>query len=166
MNTGQTMITFGAMILLTIVILNMNRTISNGEDYLNQTRFGLEAIAITTSMIEEISQLPFDEESLDTMKVEKVVTDFTYANSLGPDAGETGPYYFDDVDDFKNFTKAETTQQNIYQVFCDVNYVTEANPGVPVNTRTFFKKISISVVTPLYNDTTTMDYIHGFWYFN
>ena len=166
MNTGQTMITLGAMILLTTVILNMNRTISNGEDYLNQTRFGLEAIAITTSMIEEISQLPFDEMSVDTMKVEKVVTDFTDPNNLGPDAGETGLLDFDDVDDFKKFTKVETTQQNIYKVFCDVNYVTNANPDVAVNTRTFYKKISISVVTPLYDDTTRMDYIHGFWYFN
>ena len=166
MNTGQTLISFGAMILLTTVILNMNRTITDGEDYLNQTRFGLEAIAITTSMIEEISQLPFDEESLDTMKVEKIVTDFTPVSDLGPDAGETGPYFFDDVDDFKNFAKVETTQQNIYQVFCDVNYVTGTNPDVPVNIRTFYKKISISVVTPFYEDTTTMDYVHGFWYFN
>lgn len=166
MNTGQTLITFGAMILLTTVILNMNRTISDGEDYLNQTRFGLEAIAITTSMIEEISQLPYDEMSWDTTKVEKAVTDFTPVSSLGPDAGETSRFYFDDVDDYKNFTKAETTQQNIYQISCDVNYVLDSNPDVIVNTRTFFKKITIQVVTPLFNDTTRMDYVHGFWYFN
>ena len=46
MNTGQAMITFGAMILLSIVILNMNRSITDGEEFLNETRFGLEKLMI------------------------------------------------------------------------------------------------------------------------
>lgn len=160
------MITFGAMVLLTIVILNMNRSITDGEEFLNETRFGLEKLALSTSMIEEISQYPFDEASWDTTKIEKVASDFTAPGNLGPDYGETSEDLFDDVDDYNGFNVTDTTEQNIYKIACSVSYVNPATPDVSVGTQTLFKKITIQIVTDITNDTTTISYVHGFWYFN
>jgi hypothetical protein len=166
MNTGQTMITFGALVLLTIVVLNMHRSINNAEFYLNDTRFGLEAIAIASSLIEEISQFPFDQASWDTTSLVKFPTDFTLPNDLGPDAGETSHDLFNDVDDFHNYSRLITTEQNEYNLHCSVCYVNENNPDVPLNGRSFFKKITITISNSISNDTTRMNYIHGFWFFN
>jgi hypothetical protein len=166
MNTGQAMITFGAMILLSIVILNMNRSITDGEEFLNETRFGLEKLALATSMIEEISQYPFDEASWDTTKIEKVPSDFTAPADLGPDNGETSEDLYDDVDDYNGLNFTDTTEQNIYKISCSVSYVNPASPNISVGARTLFKKISIQIVTDITDDTTRISYVHGFWYFN
>ena len=74
MSSGETLLTVGALILLTFVILNYNRSLSENEDFLNETRFGLETMALATSIIEEASQLPFDEMSWDSTIIEKFRT--------------------------------------------------------------------------------------------
>lgn len=166
MSTGETLITLGALTLLVISILNMNRTLNTTDSFMNETRFGLEKLALATSLIEEISQFPFDEASWDTTDVEKVPGDFTASADLGPEADETSYTLFDDVDDFHNYTKLDTTQQNIYNISCTVNYVEADQPSAPVSTRSYYKKISIKVFSGLDTDTIKVDYIHGFWYFN
>lgn len=166
MNTGETLITLGALTLLLIVIINMNKTLNTTDTYLNETRFGLEKIALATSLIEEISQYPFDEASWDTVKIEKVPADFTAAADLGPESDETVDTLYDDVDDFDDYSRVVSTQQNSYNIECNVNYVADGAPNTDITTQSFFKKITVSVYNPQFSDTTTIAYIHGFWFFN
>ncbi len=166
MSTGETLITIGALTLLVISILNMNRSLNNTDSFLNETRFGLEKLALATSLIEEISQFPFDEASWDTTDVEKVPADFTPGADLGPESDESDYTLFDDVDDFHNYSRLDTTEQNIYNINCTVNYVEPDQPSTPVSTRNYYKKISIEVFSSPDTDTIRIDYIHGFWYFN
>jgi len=170
MSTGQTFLAIGAMILLSIVILSGNRKLNDNEEYLQKTRFGLEATALATSIIEQASQMPFDEQSWDTTKIEKDANDFTVAANLGPDAGESGFDTFDDFDDFHNYSSIDTTQQNIYNISCKVHYV---NAGFFVynldnisSSRTLYKKLDVMVISPITSDTLRLSYVHGFWYFN
>ena len=160
MSSGETLLTVGALILLTFVILNYNRSLSENEDFLNETRFGLETMALATSIIEEASQLPFDEMSWDSTIIEKLPTD------LGPDYGETNYATFDDFDDFNNYAIAETTMQNIYSVSCKVNYVSATYPDSVSVGRTYFKKLKVTIRNTLSNDSLSMNYVHGFWFFN
>lgn len=166
MNSGQTMLTLCALVLLTLTVINMNRILIDNDDILNQSRFGLETVALATSFIEEASQLPFDEQSWDSTIVEKQPSDFTHPNSLGKDAGESGISTFDDFDDYHNYTKAETTMQNIYNISCEVDYVDPSTPNSTSVNRTFYKKITVTIANPINTDTLRMSYIHGFWYFN
>lgn len=170
MGSIQTFLAIGAMVILSIVILSGNRKLTDNEEYLQQTRFGLEATALATSIIEEASQMPFDEMSWDSAKVEKDANDFTVAASLGPDAGESGFDTFDDFDDFNNYFAAETTQQNIYNISCKVGYVNAGFFGYNLDSytsyRTLYKKLDVRIISPLTSDTLNLSYIHGFWYFN
>jgi hypothetical protein len=52
MSTGQTLLTLGALVLMSFTVMNVLRTTGANEDIYNDTRLKLEAIALTTSMIE------------------------------------------------------------------------------------------------------------------
>ena len=166
MQGGESIITIGAVALLTFTAININNSFTEDDQFFNQTRFGLEAIALASSIIEEASQLPFDEQSWDSTKIEKIPTDFTIANSLGPDFGETDFATFDDFDDFNGFSSAETTMQNVYNISCNVVYINPAYPDIESINRSFFKKLSVSVSSKVSSDTLSLSYVHGYWYFN
>ncbi|MBN1348171.1 hypothetical protein JXJ21_02055 [candidate division KSB1 bacterium] len=167
MNTGQTLLTIGALILLSIIILNINRSLTESNDLLNQTRFGLEAIALASSLIEEASQLPFDEVSWDSTVLDKKWSDFTLPDDLGADLGETDFASFDDFDDFHNYAKAETTAQNIYQISCKVNYAIPIFPDFTWGfSRTYYKKLTVTIKNTFNSDSLSLSYIHGYWYYN
>lgn len=87
MNTGQTIITFGALILLTFAVLNLNKSLSYSDISLAQNRYRLEALSILTSYIEQASQYFFDEASTDTTNEKKLI-DFSLPNNLGFDADD------------------------------------------------------------------------------
>jgi hypothetical protein len=166
MGRAETLITLGAIIMLSFTAINVNNSFTENSDFFNQTKFGLEAIAIANSIIEEASQLAFDEASWDTTKVEQVATDFTQASNLGPDYGETDLNSFDDFDDFHKCSFMDTTMQNVYQINCEVNYVSPSFPDSSISNRSFYKKLTVTVTNTLSNENMALSYVHGFWYFN
>ncbi len=95
-----------------------------------------------------------------------MATDFTAVDKLGPDTGESDYASFDDFDDFHNYTVAETTMQNVYQISCRVCYVHPNYPDLPIANRSFYKKLTVTVKNPVKNDSLALSYVHGFWYFN
>jgi len=166
MGRGETLITLGAVFMLSFTAINVNNSFTENSDFFNQAKFGLESIALANSIIEEASQLPFDEMSWDTTKVEKVATDFTHAGNLGPEYGETDYNSFDDFDDFNKFMILDTTQQNVYRISCTIHYIHPANPDSFISTQSFFKKLTVSVKNTISDDSLALSYVHGFWYFN
>jgi hypothetical protein len=166
MSTGQTILTVGALVLLSILVMNVLRNAGASEEVYSSTRINLEAIALTTSIIEEASQLPFDEVCWDSTNLTKSLSDFTAPVNLGADFGEFDFSTFDDFDDFNGYASIETTLQCIYTLSCQVNYVTENNPNVNSGVKTYYKKLSIATTNQVNQDTLKMNYIHGYWYFN
>jgi hypothetical protein len=166
MNTGQTLLTIGALILLTLTIFNVNRSLTENEDVMNSARFGLEAVSLATSIIEEASQLPFDEVSWDSTVLSKTRNDLTLHSNLGPDVNETSYALFDDFDDFDGYVRNDTTLQNIYKTSCEVVYIHPLAPNFDFAARSLYKKLSVEITSPSSSDTLKMSYIHGYWYFN
>ena len=166
MGKGETLITIGAITMLTTMAISINSSFTENSEFFNQTKFGLESIAIANSVIEEASQLPFDEQSWDSTKVEKVASDFTLSSDLGTDFGETDNTTFDDFDDFHNYSYIDSTIQNVYQIDCAVGYVDPNFPDSVLATRSLYKKLTVSVKNIINNDSLSLSYVHGFWYFN
>ena len=73
--TGQSLITTGALILISIIILNFNRGVNDVDTSLDFNRFRVESLSMLTSHIEQVSQYYFDEASTDTV-TEKRINDF------------------------------------------------------------------------------------------
>ncbi|MCK4893694.1 MAG: hypothetical protein KAT07_06980 [Calditrichia bacterium] len=166
MGSGETLITLGAITMLTTMAISINSSFTENSEYFNKTKFGLESIAIANSVIEEASQLPFDEQCWDSTKVEKVPTDFTLTNDLGTDFGESDNITFDDFDDFHNYSYFDTTMQNVYKIDCVVGYVNPSLPDSLLSNRSLYKKLTVSVKNIINNDSLSLSYVHGFWYFN
>ncbi len=178
MNTGQMLLTLGALMLISLVILNFNRNLSDIDDSLNYDRFRLEALSLLTSHIEEVSEYFFDEVSTDTT-TEKTLSNFTVPNSLGFDADDGG--VADDIDDFSGQVISDTGRSGaIYNLQYVVKYVDLSGGHIQVSgTRTYNKRVTIKIWDafdpPLIgrmvngvvvNDTLELSTVISYWFFN
>jgi len=179
MNTGQSLLTLGALMLITITILNFNKTMNNIDSNLDYNRFRLEALSVLTSHIEQASQYFFDEASTDTTS-EKSLSDFTGVNFLGFEANDSS--YVDDIDDLNGSVVSDTGRSGVvYNVGYAVDYVDLDSGGdiVHSNQKEYHKRIRISVYDT-YNppliytevngakvrDTLSVSFVVSYWFYN
>ena len=163
MNTGQTILTIAASFLLAVLILRTNRVFLSTSSVMMDSKFGVLAVSIATSVIEEANSLAFDE-ATDTTSVYNL-NDLTNPNLLGPEVGETYEYY-DDFDDFNGFFKVDSTMPSaVYNIGCKVNYVNVNTLDIPSSARTWSKKITVEISSPSMVDTIRMSSVYSYWFF-
>ncbi|MBM4168026.1 MAG: hypothetical protein FJ215_02550 [Ignavibacteria bacterium] len=167
MNTGQTLLTIAALLLLGTTVISVNRNYSNHGMILRQSEIGLYAVSLATSIIEEASGNYFDEATINDNLL--TTTALTSASGLGPDADEvTSPVSttaFDDFDDYNNLNLTVTVPGvDVFRLRAQVFYVNPSAPNTPVTTKTFHKHLKISVTSGAMADTVSMSYV--FSYFN
>ena len=113
MNLGQMLMVVGAIVLLGILVLNANSTVYQANDTMYTSEFGVTAISLATSLVEESMGKMFDR-VVAPVNASAVYdsTLLTGVGSLGPDASETEsyrgktpgyPHDFDDFDDVNGF---------------------------------------------------------------
>jgi hypothetical protein len=179
MNTGQTLLSIGALILLGMSVLVTNRTSLQHGTIINTTEVGIYAVSLAQAKIEEASGKAFDKYSAtDTAGMGNVITylnQLTAAGALGREGTETYPD-FNDFDDYKYFSG-----NNPYKMWIDgvdsfyvqtyVAYVDSVPPFNEVNYPTWHKKMIVKVwpsISPWVTgarDTVMMTYIYSYWWF-
>ncbi|MDP4174030.1 MAG: hypothetical protein Q8933_08695 [Bacteroidota bacterium] len=163
MNTGQLLLTLGGMFLLSMVILRTNTTFLSTGNVMYNTKFGVLATSLGTSMIEEANSKAFDA-ATDTNSVSSL-TSLTSPSGLGPAWGEVYPN-FNDFDDYNNYTRIDSTMPSaVFKITCKVGYVLPTNPDVFVNQKTWNKRILVTVTSPSMNDTVRMSSVFSYWFF-
>jgi len=166
MNTGQSLLTIGALMLLSVIVLGINNKFLSTNSTLYDTKFGVLAVALGTSVIEEASGKPFDLASVDSAITN--INLLTAPSGLGAASGEYYPDY-NDFDDYNDYNQTITKLPSaIFKVWCDVHYVNPSNPNVNVSTRTWHKKIDVFVTSKSMNnenDTVKLSSIYSYWYF-
>ena len=171
MNTGQTLITIGAIILLSVVLLRINTNFLTTQTVLSNTRGEVMAISLATSTMEKASSLSFDAKS-DTNSVVST-NQLTPYSDLGPEAGETSDTLFNDFDDYNGFSRQDTLASGVYTTICKVEYVNPLAPDDPVNNETWHKKLTVKVTgntmiqdwNTMVQDTITFSSIFSYWFF-
>lgn len=178
MNSGQMLLTLGALILISLTILGFNRNVAQIDDSLNYDRFRLEALSILSSHIEETSQYFFDEVTTDTT-TEKTLSNFTAPNNLGYDADDAG--VADDIDDLDGQVIADTGRSTaVYSLRYTVDYVELSGTSIATSSsREYNKRITIQIWDtydpPLIgrtvngvvvNDTLELSTVISYWFFN
>lgn len=140
MTKGDLILVIGGFAILALFTLSLNSSIILNQVTIYQSEHILDGLSIAQKYIEKAEALRFDEDKSAT-----IPSSFTYSNNLGPDQGEQYPN-FDDLDDFDGFSQLDTLAGNIpYLVTIDVNYVTLANPDTPTSTRTYFKRMLVTI---------------------
>jgi len=176
MNLGQMILVVGAIVLLGILVLNANSTVYQASDTMYTSEFGVTAVSLSTSLVEEAMGKMFDVVVAPTNTSDLYdSTLLTPVASLGPEASEqesyrgmvTGyPHDFDDFDDFNglNLCYHDTTESDAtpgflqiivpgmrakYYVTCTVVYVQPPNLDAAYIVRqTWHKKITVTVWSP------------------
>lgn len=163
MNTGQSMLAIGAMILLSTLVLRVNNTFLSTKTVMNESKFGVLATSLATSLIEEASNRNFDHVT-DGNPINNVNL-LTKHTALKKESGEVYPD-FNDFDDFNGFTKTITNLPSAdYSLSCKVEYVEPPNLDVAVAKRTWHKKISVTVTSESSKDTVRLSSVFSYWFF-
>jgi len=170
MNTGQSLFSIGALLLLSLTVLRVNNNILMTDTIMYDSKFGIIANSIATSLIEKASEKFFDANTS-----EGPVTDLTGLTLvLGPGPGETNPENFNDFDDFNNYTQEDTFFTSlVFYSNCTVAYVDPSvNLDNIVSTQKWHKKLTVSVtwrqsgeMTGSVADTVKHSTIYSYWYF-
>jgi len=166
MNTGQMLITIAALLLLSLVILRINNVFFSTSSVMLDTKFGVLAVSLGTSIIEEANSKAFDK-ATDTTSISQTSVLTTVA-SLGPEAGEIYPN-FNDFDDFNGYVRStagdSSFQSAPFYISCQVGYITPSNPESFVSSQTWHKKINVTVTSPSMKDTIRLSSVFSYWYF-
>ncbi|MEK9138925.1 MAG: hypothetical protein AAB393_17535, partial [Bacteroidota bacterium] len=133
---------------------------------------------LAASGTEVANVLAFDEATVDSFVTTASIDRLTSPSSLGieypppsPEPSEVGFTTFDDIDDLNNFTIIDSTLFGISGVFktnFNVHYVDPMNLNLVKATRTFVKRINMTVVRlyPVSTDTLRYSMIMGYFHFD
>jgi hypothetical protein len=173
MNTGQSILTVLAMVLLSTLVLRVNSTLFNSGNVVTNSKLGLTAISLAQSRLEEIKSKAFDQNTVSSTV--SSTNNLTAASALGPETGETYPN-FNDVDDYNRFKTTDTVQINpnlprsgsnldYFNDSCSVVYVSSSSPDITSSTQTWNKKITVFIKHPQMTDTIKVSTVFSYFVF-
>lgn len=163
MNTGQSLFSISALLLLSLTILRVNANILTTDGVMQDSKLGVLAISLATSMMEEASKKAFDAASANDAVVN--LSDLTPPGSLGPGNGETADN-FNDFDDYNGYSRHVSGLPSAeFDISCLVNYINPNDPNGIASTTTWNKKITVTVTSPSMKDTIRLSSIYSYWHF-
>ena len=171
MNTGESLFAIGALLLLSLTILRVNNNIILTDSMMYDSKFGIIANSVATSLIEKATQENFDQITV----TGSISNQALLTLNLGPEGGETGPDIFNDFDDYDDWEQQDTFFNSlVFHSKCKIEYVDPAiSLQSSVNYQTWHKKITVNVwwdengkVIGHSQDTIRHSTIYSYWYFN
>lgn len=144
MGSTQQILSAGALVILTLLIL----TATKDSNIRYETKYSTDAITIGTSVgqtiLGQIQSMAFDE-----LTIGAKITDsdsLTTSFNLGSELGEYTSSLYDDIDDFNNYSKVDSSHDiGKFTIDVSVYYVHSSYPETKSSMRTFCKKIDVSV---------------------
>lgn len=177
MNTGQSLLSIAALLILSLTVLRVNNTILSSDVVLRDSKLGILAVSLATSLIEEANRKAFD-----AVTAEEGITDIdllTSPSGLGPGIGEL-PADFNDFDDYNRYVKLDTiftyintggniiidtTRYVIFKDSCSVCYIEPDNIDGKIMQKTWHKKITVFISSPSMIDTIKVSKVFSYWNF-
>lgn len=177
MNTGQTFLTLGAIMLFGMQLLRVNDSeLSTGAE-IDNSKFGVMGVALARSRIDRAFALKFDAltvygNALPDVNGNPSSGSFTAAASLGAEATDKTNNVaveskFNDFDDYNGFTASiDTLPSARYTVTSVVRYVNPANGFAISNTPTWDKQITVTVTSVSIEAPIVLTAISSYWRYN
>ncbi len=167
MGQRELLLVLGALILFGITMLNTTRYVADQNESLYLLEFEYYAVSLAQSFIEEAKTKAFDANFVNTTI--QVPDDYTDPDSLGvdtvPDSLGIGPVEvypnYSDIDDYNGYAIIDSTSRGEFTLNIQVGYVTEADPGVVVGVRTFYKNMTVTVSNHYLVSPVQVSYVFG-----
>jgi len=156
MTGNQMMLSIVAMIFLSMLILNVHSSTTDKLIILYSNESVIEATGIVQAVFEEIQTKAFDEATTTSAAKERDL--LTPVLSLGKDADEYVYSDFDDIDDYDEWTLTDTANvMGTFELAVLVRYAAETDPYDTTNTRTYMKRVDISITNASLPTTLTFN---------
>jgi hypothetical protein len=168
MSTGQMMLSLGAMMLLSLVVLRQTGDSLETSDAILGSKIEIMAASEASSMLERISALSFDQHTRDSTFTGNL-SQLTPPGALGPEPGEDSLYKFNDIDDFNAYSTVDSTMLGDFSISCKVGYADPSNPDADnISYPTWHKKVTVVVHGPstAMKDSIQFSTIVSYWYFH
>ena len=183
MTLGQSMMVIVAMALLGFLALSANSSVMESTDISDTSDFGVTAVSLATSIIQEAMAKDFDETVSTTGNVSDSSA-FTPVGSLGPEPGERyrdAAHDFNDFDDFNNLFLCYTSPLDPtpepgadstvivsgirarYLIHVRVDYVSSDSLMRVSPWPTWNKRMIVSVTRPVSKDTVKIPAVMSYW---
>jgi len=157
MNSGQTLLTLGGIVLLSFVMLTFYQSQGSTTEMTIFNEALITSTGVAQTVIEELASKEFDENTI-TVILESADL-LTLPMSLGPETGEDNLHLFDDIDDFNGYSRTDSLSRlGNFDIEVDVYYIKFEEPDSIVNVRTFYKLATVSVYNAYMVDTLTLSY--------
>ncbi len=140
---------------MTSLAINQNTVRNTEAVYQRQAEF--YALSMAQRFIEEAKTKEFDEKAINTL----VTSPTAFINPLKADGTEAYPN-FDDVDDFVEAPTTFVSDLGNMTVNIAFTYVADTNLDVSAGTRTFYKRMQVTVTTPYLTNPVVARYVFAF----
>ncbi len=145
MGGAQTLMTIGALMLLTSVIFSLNNAILGRDLVSYESEAALTATSLAQSLLEEVRTRAFDEKTVPPNNVSNPMY-LTPPGNLGAEASEVSTEDFDDVDDYNDFERTvRNSRQGDYEQSVKVYYVRASNLVDSLGYQTYLKRVDVRV---------------------
>ena len=175
MGLGQTMLTVGFLVLLTIAVINANKLIVDKDESYYKAEAYKQASLLANSLITEIQTKKFDSQYNASYTGMQPTSQFDPPSAMGPGTtasnyvnpggaadtypyksvrGDNPTYYFDDVDDYNGYIRsANTSTLTGFTLTVSVYYVYPSNTDLKSNwSAQYTKRIDVTVSNSKYLD--------------
>jgi hypothetical protein len=141
---NQMMLSIAGMIFLSMLILNVHSSTTDKLIILYSNEAVIEATGIAQAVFEEIQTKAFDENTVSDAAKERNL--LTPVLSLGKDSSEAVYTDFDDIDDYNGLSITDSANvMGKFELDVLVYYVDETSPYDSSGTRTYIKRVDISI---------------------
>lgn len=162
MGRVEMMILVVAIAILGRFSLTVNDALANNEIHVIQSEYELNSISIVESLFRQAWVKSFDEAAVSGSPA-KIPSDFTAAEDLGPESGETYPA-FDDIDDFNALSLTDTADNGmVYTLNAVVGYVDQDDKNTMLTEQTTLKRMNVTLSSDYLEQDITLSRIYPYW---
>jgi len=166
MTTGQTILTIGAFMFLTTILLNFYRVAAETGDSIASGQDGILATTIAATYAEVAHGLAFDEVTDTTNAALTNPMALTSSTALGSEGLEDSLARFNDFDDFNGKTseKQAAGTNRRYRTRFTVYYINPDNINQKSSVQTYVKRMDMVTwrIFPPANSPTDIDTVRTF----
>jgi hypothetical protein len=174
MSTGQVILTIGAFMLLSMMLLSFYGLVADSCKTIETTQGDITEVALAISYQEIIQGMAFDEATTDNMRHELNDLSSVLGRDNPPPAGdpiEESLETFDDIDDFNGYEIPAVNPGGVLGTFrthFDVHYVNPDDINQISSNKTFVKRVDMKLwrVSPPGQDTLRTSFVVGYFHFD
>lgn len=175
MSTGQVILTVGAFMMLSMILLTFYGLVADSTKTFDTTQGDITEVALAISYQEIIQGMAFDEVTKGSFLGKTQVNNLS--TTLGPDnpppvgdPNETNLETFDDIDDFNGYEIDQVNPGGVlgtYRTHFNAYYVDPNNINSISSGKTFVKRVDMRLwrVSPPGQDTLKTSFVVGYFHF-